>query len=70
MCIRDSGGRAGLDRRFLVSRQDIHRRGGVAHLGDGVIPDADALNDDLALVVGFKDNVIAVCAGNAERRCV
>ena len=65
-----NGGRAGLDRRFLVSRQDIHRRGGVAHLGDGVIPDADALNDDLALVVGFKDNVIAVCAGNAERKAL
>ena len=57
---------AELDRCLLISRDNIHRRSSVAYFGNGIVPDAKPINEDLTLVVGFKDNVIAVCSGNSE----
>lgn len=61
-----NGSGAELDRCLLASRDDIHRRSRVAYLRNGVVPDAKPVNEDLTLIVGFQDNVIAICSGNSE----
>ena len=53
--------------RFII-RQNIHKRSGIAHLRNGVIPNAKPVEKNLAILISFKDNLIAVCTGNAERK--
>ena len=61
-------GRACLHRSFFVGWQNIHSGGGIVYFGNLVLADTQSFNEDFALFVCFKGDIIAVCSGNAESK--